>query len=74
MLAEELAALAERLGVAVEQDRVVRQLAPALAGVAEQHADATVDVELRVERGRAGAGRQRVQLVAVLAQEQPDLP
>ena len=52
--------------------RVVRQLAPGLAGVAEQHADAAVDVELGVAEGRAGAGGQGVKLLAVLAQQHPE--
>ena len=66
--AGELTRLAERLQRAVDADGVVRQLAPGLAGVAEQHADAAVDVELGVGQRRAGPGRQRVQLVAVLAE------
>jgi hypothetical protein len=72
VLAEELPALAQRLGVAVQQDRVVGQLATALAGVAGQHADPAIDVELRVAQRRARAGRQRVQLGPLLAQEQAE--
>ena len=68
VLAGELARLAERLQRALDVDGVVRQLAPGLAGVAEQHADAAVDVELGVAERRAGPGRQCVQLVPVLAQ------
>jgi hypothetical protein len=69
VLADEGPAPAERLGVTLGQDRVVRQLPPGLAGVAEQHADAAVDVEPGVGQGRAGARRQRVQLRPVLAQQ-----
>jgi hypothetical protein len=39
----------ERLGVPVQQDRVVRQFPAALARVAGQYADTAVDVELGVE-------------------------
>ena len=55
---------AQRLDRAVDVDGVVGQLAPGPAGVAEQHADAAVDVELGVAQGGAGPRRQRVQLVA----------
>ena len=70
VLADEGPALAERLDRALGQDRVVRQLALGLAGVAEQHADAAVNVELGVAERRPGAGGQRVHFLAVLAQQQ----
>ena len=68
VLAQERAAFAERFYVTVDVDRVVRHLAASFAAVAEQHADAAVDVELRVTQRGAGARRQRVEVVAVLAQ------
>ena len=72
VLADEGPALAQRLDGAFGEDGVVRQLALGPAGVAEQHADAAVDVELGVPEGRAGAGGQRVELLAVLAQQLPE--
>ena len=72
VLADEGPALAERLDRPLGEDRVVRQLTPGLAGVAEQHADAAVDVELGVAEGRAGPGGQGVKLRAVLAQQRPE--
>ena len=72
VLADEGPALAERLDRPLGEDRVVRQLAPGLAGVAEQYADAAVDVELGVAQGRAGPGGQGVKLLAVLAQQPPE--
>src|SRR5271157_4298682 len=65
-------ALAERLDRALGEDRVVRQFAPGLAGVAEQDADAAIDVELGIAQGRAGAGGQGVKLLAVLPQQHPE--
>jgi len=64
-------ASAQRLDGALDEDRVVRQLALGPAGVAEQHADAAVDVELGVAEGRPGARGQGVKLLPVLAQQQP---
>ncbi len=72
VLADESPALAQRLDRPLGENRVVRQLAPGLAGVAEQHADAAVDVELGVPEGRPCASGQGVQLRAVLAQQQPE--
>ncbi len=69
MLADERAAPAERLDRALDQDGVVRQLAPGLAGVAEQDADAAVDVEPGVGQRRPGPRGQGVQLRPVLAQQ-----
>ena len=66
VLAEERAFTAQRLDVAVDVHRVVRQLALALRGVGEQHAYAAVDVELRVTQRRACACGECVQLLAVL--------
>ena len=54
VLADEGAAAAERLEAAVDVDRVVGQLAAALRRVGQQHAEAAVDVELRVAEGGAG--------------------
>src|SRR5262249_33416065 len=68
VLADERAAAAQRLHRALDVHRVVRQLPLTPTGVAEQHPDAAVDVELRVAAGGPGAVGQRVQLVAVLAQ------
>ena len=68
VLAEEHAGLAELLGRAVEDHGVVGQLAGALAGIAEHRADAAVDVDLGVAERRAGARRQGVELVLVLAE------
>jgi len=68
VLADEGAAAAERLDRAVDVDGAVGQLPLALAGVAEQRADAAVDVEQRVGPGGTGAGGEGVELVAVLAQ------
>jgi hypothetical protein len=48
VLADEDAVPAQRLDRTFGQDDVVRQLTLGLAGVAEQDADAAVDVELRV--------------------------
>ncbi len=72
VLAEELPALAERFGGALDVDRLVRQLALGLARVAEHDADAAVDVEPRVEQRGTGAGGELVQLLAVLAQHAAD--
>src|ERR1700756_4872439 len=72
VLAEELAFLAELLGRSLDEHAVVRELALGLAGVAEQDADAAVDVELRVIEGGARAVRQLVQLLTVLAQHLAD--
>src|SRR5262249_39482687 len=72
VLAEEFAAAAEGLDVAVEQHGVVGQFPAALAGVAGEHADAAVDVELGVAQGGAGPRGQGVQLGPVLAQEQAE--
>ena len=72
VLAEELPRLAELLGRSLDKHALVRQLAPGLAGVAEQHPDAAVDVELRVAQRRAGAEGELVQLLPVLAQQLAD--
>ncbi len=72
VLAEERALLAERLGRPFDEHLLVGQLALGLARVAEQDADAAVDVELRVAEGRAGPVGELVQLVAVLAQQLAD--
>ena len=63
MLADERSTATELLRRAVEHDRVVGQLACALAGVAEQGAEATVDVDHRVALRGPGARRERVELV-----------
>src|SRR5262249_47930196 len=68
VLPGELSGLAEWFERAVGVHSVVGQLAPRFAGIAEQHADAAVDIELGITEGRARAGRQRVQLVSVLAE------
>ncbi len=68
VLAEEHAGLAELLGRPVEDHGVVGQLAGALAGIAEHRADAAVDVDLGVAERRAGARRQGVERVLVLAE------
>ncbi len=70
MLAHEGAALAEQLRLAVEHDAARGQLAPALARVGEEDADAAVDVDHRVAPGRAGPQPQLVELVALLVQVQ----
>src|SRR2546427_265745 len=72
--ADELPSLAERLGRPLYIDGVVGQLTPGLAGIAEQHADAAVDVELGVKQRCTGPRRQRVKLVAVLAQRRGERP
>ena len=63
VLADERAATPELLERSVEHDRVVGQLALALAGEGEHRADAAVDVDQGVAPGGAGAGRERVHLV-----------
>src|SRR3546814_13175817 len=63
LLSEELAAPAELLEASVEHDRVVGQLTRTLAGVAEDRAEAAVDVDHGVVPGRARAGREGVELV-----------
>ncbi len=68
VLPDEGAAATELLEPAVEDDGVVGQLAHALAGEAEQGAEAAVDVDHRVALGRAGAQRQGVELVLVGAE------
>ena len=67
MLAEEGPAPAQRLGLALDVEDVVGQLAPALAGVHEQGADAPVDVDHGVGGGGPGPGRLLVEAVAALA-------
>ena len=59
----------EPLGRAFDDHLVVGQLALGLARVAEQDADAAVDVELRVVKRRAGPVGELVQFLAVLAQQ-----
>jgi hypothetical protein len=73
VLARERAAPAERLDRAVYVDGVVRQLAPGLAGVAEQHPDAAVHVEPGVAERRPGPGRQLVQFGPALPEPEGDL-
>ena len=68
VLADERALPAEPLEAAVEDDGVVGQLAGALAGEAEEGADAALDVDHAVARGGAGAQRQRVELVLDLVE------
>ena len=68
VLAEERAALAERLDVALDVHLGVRQLPTALRRVRQQYADAAVDVEARVVERGAGVRGDGVQLLAVLAQ------
>ena len=67
-LADEGPAPAERLRRPVDVEDVVGQLAPALARVHEQGADAPVDVDPGVGQGGPGPRRLLVQAVAVLAQ------
>ena len=66
VLADERARRGRAARAAVEEDGVVGQLADALAGEAEQRAEAAVDVDHRVALGRAGAERELVELVLVL--------
>ena len=68
VLAEERAALAERLDVALDVHLGVRQLPTALRRVRQQYADAAVDVEARVVERGAGVRGDGVQLLAVLPQ------
>ena len=68
VLAQEVPGLAELLRRALDEDSLIRQLALGLARVAEQHADAAVDVELGVRQRRAGPVGELVELLAVLAQ------
>ena len=68
VLPQKGSALAQRLECPVGQHGVAGQLAATLAGIAEQDTEAAVHVEHRVTLGSAGAGRQRVEVVAVLAQ------
>ncbi len=63
MLAEERALLAQLLERAVEVDGVVGQFPPGLAGVAEEGAEAAVDVDAGVALGGAGRGGEGVELV-----------
>ena len=65
MLAHELSALGQELGVAVDQDMVVRQFAPALGGVDEQRPDAAVDVDAAVRERRAGVVGELVERLPV---------
>ena len=71
--ADEAAVLRERLDRAVDVDLRVGQLAAALRRVGEEHADAAVDVDPRVVAGRAGAGREGVQLLLALGEHERHL-
>src|SRR5690606_20269000 len=53
---------------AVDGDLRVRQFAPTLRPVGEEHADAAVDVDHRVDLGRTRLHRHLVQLVALAVQ------
>ena len=73
MAAEEAAVLRQRLHRTVDVHVPVRQFAASLARVGEQHADAAVDVDLRVGLRRAGACGQRVELGLALGQGEREL-
>ena len=61
--AEERSVLREHLDRAVEHDLRVRQLAPPLRRVREQHADAAVDVDRGIPCRRPRTGREGVELL-----------
>ncbi|GAB3257546.1 hypothetical protein GCM10027425_18650 [Alteromonas gracilis] len=65
MLADEGAAAAQRLEVAVDHDGVVGQLPGGLGGDREHGAQAALDVDGRVAAGRTGAGGEGVELLGV---------
>jgi hypothetical protein len=66
VLADEGAGATEPFRRPVEHDGVVGQLTGALARVGEERPDAAVDVDHRVPLRAPGAGRQRVELPAVV--------
>src|SRR5690606_2923134 len=68
VLANERAAAAEWLEPSINQNRVVRKLSTTLAAVAEQHANAAVDVSFRVRPRRAGIGGDGIELGAPVQQ------
>ena len=57
----------------VDVDLRVGHLAAALAGVGEEHADAAVDVDPRVQLRRAGARRELVELGLALGERERHL-
>ena len=63
VLADEAAALRQRLHLAVDQDPLVGQLAPALGGEGEERAGAALDVDPAVGAGRAGVVAELVQFL-----------
>ena len=63
--ADEGAALGQRLDVAVHEERLIRKLTPAFAGVDEEGPEAALDIDPRVALGGAGGGREGVELVLV---------
>ncbi len=71
--AEERAVLRQRLDRPVEVDGGVRQLAPPLRRVGEEHADAAVDVAEGVALRGAGALGQVVELLLAVGQRQREL-
>lgn len=73
MAAEERAVLGEVLDTPVDVHFRVGQLAPALAGVREQHADPAVDVDPGVLRCGTGAAGQLVQLGLALGEGEGEL-
>ncbi len=63
MLSHEGAALGKAFDQAVNQDRIVRQFAPALGGVGEQRPRTTLDVDPAVAFGSASVVGQLVERV-----------